>query len=155
MSYQEYTRVLRQMESEYFSQYLEPVRDWLRPHYGDEAWIKICDEIELKYRQRSVSRALVSLCVFHDERTPSFWMYPSGNFNCYGCSTYGDIATFILTPKTKRLEVQPDKLLRIFGRPPDDLCSADPVFENLRSIPSFGQMILEGLDPMDRDEEPF
>lgn len=49
------------------------------------AWKQTCDELGLSYRQRRVSGALVRICVFHDEKTPSMWMYPDGNLYCYGC----------------------------------------------------------------------
>lgn len=36
------------------------------------------------------------LCPFHNERTPSFTVYPNtGSFYCYGCQSGGDVVTFI------------------------------------------------------------
>lgn len=36
------------------------------------------------------------LCPFHNERTPSFTVYPNtGSFYCYGCQNGGDVVTFI------------------------------------------------------------
>ena len=36
------------------------------------------------------------LCPFHNEKTPSFTVYPNTNsFYCYGCQNGGDVVTFI------------------------------------------------------------
>ena len=41
-------------------------------------------------------RNLVGLCPFHNEKTPSFNIYPeNGSFFCFGCETGGDVITFI------------------------------------------------------------
>ena len=33
-------------------------------------------------------------CPFHQEKTPSFVVYPDEHFNCYGCGANGDVFTF-------------------------------------------------------------
>lgn len=39
---------------------------------------------------------LVGLCPFHNEKTPSFTVYPeNGSFYCFGCGVGGDVFTFI------------------------------------------------------------
>lgn len=41
-------------------------------------------------------RNLVGLCPFHNEKTPSFTVYPENNsFYCFGCGAGGDIITFV------------------------------------------------------------
>lgn len=41
-------------------------------------------------------RNFVGLCPFHNEKTPSFSVYPQSNsFYCFGCGVGGDIITFI------------------------------------------------------------
>jgi len=41
-------------------------------------------------------RNLVGLCPFHNEKTPSFNIYPeNGSFYCFGCGAGGDVITFI------------------------------------------------------------
>ena len=41
-------------------------------------------------------KTLVGLCPFHNEKTPSFTVYPdSVSFYCFGCGADGDAITFI------------------------------------------------------------
>lgn len=47
--------------------------------------------VQLKRRGKN----LIGLCPFHNEKTPSFTVYPeSDSFYCYGCGKGGDIFTF-------------------------------------------------------------
>ncbi len=44
---------------------------------------------------KRAGRNLVGLCPFHNEKTPSFTVYPeTGSFYCFGCGAGGDIFTF-------------------------------------------------------------
>ncbi|BED91666.1 MAG: DNA primase [Candidatus Improbicoccus pseudotrichonymphae] len=48
--------------------------------------------LSLKNKGRNFS----ANCPFHQERTPSFFVYPDSNsFYCFGCNTGGDVITFI------------------------------------------------------------
>lgn len=48
--------------------------------------------VQVKRRGRN----LVGLCPFHNEKTPSFTVYPETNsFYCFGCGAGGDIITFV------------------------------------------------------------
>jgi DNA primase len=39
---------------------------------------------------------LVGLCPFHEDKIPSFTVYPNtGTFHCYGCGKHGDVITFL------------------------------------------------------------
>jgi DNA primase len=39
---------------------------------------------------------LVGLCPFHEDRIPSFTVYPAtGTFHCYGCGKHGDVISFV------------------------------------------------------------
>jgi DNA primase len=39
---------------------------------------------------------LVGLCPFHEDRIPSFTVYPAtGTFHCYGCGKHGDVISFL------------------------------------------------------------
>ncbi len=66
--------------------------------------------LEIKYRNDIVSvispyvslkragKNLKGLCPFHNEKTPSFTVYPeNGSFYCFGCGVGGDIFTFTKT----------------------------------------------------------
>ena len=45
---------------------------------------------------RRRGRTLVGLCPFHNEKTPSFTVYPDTNsFYCFGCGAGGDVISFI------------------------------------------------------------
>lgn len=35
-------------------------------------------------------------CPFHNDRTPSFFIYPSNTYYCFGCSAHGDPITFVM-----------------------------------------------------------
>lgn len=46
------------------------------------------DKLDLK----QTGNNYISLCPFHDEKTPSFYIYPDSNqFHCYGCQEHGDV----------------------------------------------------------------
>lgn len=45
---------------------------------------------------RRRGKNLVGLCPFHNEKTPSFKVYPeNGSFYCFGCGVGGDVITFV------------------------------------------------------------
>ncbi|MBQ7288405.1 MAG: DNA primase [Clostridia bacterium] len=65
--------------------------------------------LELKYRNNIESVVsgyvslkkrgsnLIGLCPFHNEKTPSFTLYPeNGSFYCFGCGVGGDVFSFIM-----------------------------------------------------------
>jgi len=46
--------------------------------------------------KRSGAYRLVGLCPFHEEKTPSFFIYKTDDhFFCFGCREYGDVIKFI------------------------------------------------------------
>lgn len=52
----------------------------------------VSTHVSLKRR----GKTLVGLCPFHNEKTPSFTVYPESNsFYCYGCGAGGDIISFV------------------------------------------------------------
>ena len=52
----------------------------------------ISSHVNLKRR----GKTLVGLCPFHNEKTPSFTVYPeSRSFYCFGCGAGGDAITFV------------------------------------------------------------
>jgi DNA primase len=40
-------------------------------------------------------RSARGLCPFHDEKTPSFFVFPDNHFKCFGCGEHGDAVDFI------------------------------------------------------------
>ena len=49
--------------------------------------------VNLKRRGRNC----IGLCPFHNEKTPSFTLYPeNGSFYCFGCGTGGDVIRFVM-----------------------------------------------------------
>ena len=59
--------------------------------YRNEIEAVISPYINMKRRGKN----LVGLCPFHNEKTPSFTIYPeNGSFYCFGCGVGGDIFTF-------------------------------------------------------------
>lgn len=48
-------------------------------------------------RLKRNGKNMVGLCPFHNEKTPSFFIYPdNGSFYCFGCNKGGDVVTFIM-----------------------------------------------------------
>ena len=59
--------------------------------YRNDIETVISPYINLKRRGKN----LIGLCPFHNEKTPSFTLYPdNGSFYCFGCGVGGDIFTF-------------------------------------------------------------
>ena len=60
--------------------------------YRNDIESVISQYVTLKRRGKN----LVGLCPFHNEKTPSFTVYPdNGSFYCFGCGTGGDVITFV------------------------------------------------------------
>ncbi len=60
--------------------------------YRNDIESVISQYVNLKRRGKN----LVGLCPFHNEKTPSFTVYPeNGSFYCFGCGTGGDVITFV------------------------------------------------------------
>lgn len=56
----------------------------------------IVDVVSSYVSLRHSGRNMVGLCPFHNEKTPSFNVYPeNGSFYCFGCGAGGDVITFI------------------------------------------------------------
>ena len=59
--------------------------------YRNDIESVISPYVNLKRRGKN----LVGLCPFHNEKTPSFTVYPeNGSFYCFGCGVGGDVITF-------------------------------------------------------------
>jgi DNA primase len=59
--------------------------------------IDIVDLIGSKVQLRQAGRSFKGLCPFHQEKTPSFVVYPENqSYHCFGCGKGGDIFTFVM-----------------------------------------------------------
>lgn len=59
--------------------------------YRNDIETAVSGYVNLKRRGKN----LVGLCPFHNEKTPSFTVYPeNGSFYCFGCGVGGDVFTF-------------------------------------------------------------
>ena len=87
--------------------------DEAKEQYGQQAVEIIVKDLKI---QDFDERALKGICPFHDEKTPSFVWYSSGNyFKCHGCGTvYGIIDHFIDFYKMTYVEAV-EKLLSEVG----------------------------------------
>jgi DNA primase len=58
---------------------------------------EIVDLVSSYVQLKKTGRSYKGLCPFHQEKTPSFVVFPeSGNFHCFGCGRGGDIFTFYM-----------------------------------------------------------
>jgi DNA primase len=73
---------------------------------------------------RKAGRNFKGLCPFHQEKTPSFIVFPdSGNFKCFGCGKGGDVFTFY--KEVERVEFR-EALEELAKRAGVELRSAPP-----------------------------
>jgi len=57
----------------------------------------IVDLVSNYVQLKKTGRSFKGLCPFHQEKTPSFVVFPeSGNFHCFGCGRGGDVFTFYM-----------------------------------------------------------
>lgn len=74
------------MATRFSSDFIDKLRD------GNDIESVISSYIELRRRGRN----LVGLCPFHNEKTPSFTVYPeTSSYYCFGCGAGGDVVNFI------------------------------------------------------------
>jgi hypothetical protein len=52
----------------------------------------ISDYVSLK----KVGKVYMGRCPFHDDKHPSFAVYPEGYYRCFGCGASGDVIDFIM-----------------------------------------------------------
>ena len=125
-----------------------------------KAKIDVVEEVGLVVALRKSGKSLQGLCPFHNERTPSFYVFPkSQTWRCFGCNEGGDIFTFV--EKQQGLDFR-DALLYLSekaGIAVDDYGSTNPeqerkvnaLKERLRKLNEeaalwFHQMLLRSKD---------
>src|SRR5947208_4641153 len=61
-----------------------------------KAKVDVAEEIGLVVALQKSGKSLKGLCPFHNERTPSFYVFAeSQTWRCFGCNEGGDIFTFV------------------------------------------------------------
>jgi DNA primase len=61
-----------------------------------KAKIDVVEEVGLVVALRKSGKSFQGLCPFHNERTPSFYVFPeSQTWHCFGCNEGGDAFTFV------------------------------------------------------------
>ncbi len=125
-----------------------------------KAKIDVVEEVGLVVALRKSGKSLQGLCPFHNERTPSFYVFPeSQTWRCFGCNEGGDVFTFV--EKQQGLDFR-DALLYLAekaGLAVEDYRSANPeqerkvnaLKERLRKLNEeaalwFHQMLLRSKD---------
>lgn|GEM_PF-708907 len=59
--------------------------------------IRIEDIVPQYFLLRWIGRSLVGRCPFHEDRTPSFVVFPdTQTFYCFGCRAHGDVLAFLM-----------------------------------------------------------
>lgn len=65
--------------------------------------LSIVDVVSTRVPLKKAGRTFKGLCPFHNEKTPSFVVFPDkGNYHCFGCGANGDVFTFLM--KTENLD---------------------------------------------------
>jgi DNA primase len=125
-----------------------------------KAKIDVVDEVGLVVALRKSGKSFQGLCPFHNERTPSFYVFPeSQTWRCFGCHEGGDVFTFV--EKQQGLDFR-DALLYLAekagiavedfgGTNSDQEREANPLKERLRKLNEeamlwFHQMLLRSKD---------
>ena len=51
----------------------------------------------IKTPVRIVGGKRFTLCLFHEEKTPSFCIYPDNSYYCFGCGAHGNAIDFLIS----------------------------------------------------------
>jgi DNA primase len=90
--------------------------------------VDIVDVIGRHVALKRSGRSYKGLCPFHDEKTPSFHVFPeSGNFKCFGCGEGGDVLAFLMRRNGTSFRETVEELAREAGiaLPEPDLAPAE------------------------------
>ncbi len=86
--------------------------------------IDVVDLVGSRVQLRQAGRNFKGLCPFHNEKTPSFVVFPdSQSYHCFGCGKSGDIFSFVMD--TENLEFS-DALTRLAERANVEIRSSAP-----------------------------
>jgi DNA primase len=127
-----------------------------------KAKVEVVEEIGLVVALQKSGKSFKGLCPFHNERTPSFYVFgESQTWRCFGCNEGGDVFTFV--QKQQNLEFR-EALLYLaekagvtvddysgHNRSPEEEHEAQAIRERLRKLNEdallwFHQMLLRSRD---------
>ncbi|MFL5691078.1 MAG: DNA primase, partial [Ktedonobacteraceae bacterium] len=125
-----------------------------------KAKIDVVEEIGLVVALQKSGKAFKGLCPFHNERTPSFYVFPeSQTWRCFGCNEGGDLFSFVQAQQGLGFR---DALMYLAekagvpvednsGRSPEEERETSAVKERLRKLNEdallwFHQMLLRSKD---------
>ena len=58
--------------------------------------VDIVDVVGGRVQLKKAGSDHIGLCPFHDEKTPSFHVYPDGHYHCFGCEAHGTTLGFLM-----------------------------------------------------------
>ena len=58
--------------------------------------VDIADVVGGRVKLKKAGGNQMGLCPFHDEKTPSFHVYPDGHYHCFGCGAHGTTLGFLM-----------------------------------------------------------
>ena len=70
----------------------------LPPSFMDElrARVPLASVVGRRVRLARSGRQMKGCCPFHNEKTPSFYVYEDGQYHCFGCGAHGDAISFVM-----------------------------------------------------------
>jgi|WetSurMetagenome_2_1015567.scaffolds.fasta_scaffold1219182_1 hypothetical protein len=75
--------------------------------------VDLVDYIGQYVKLRQSGERFSGLCPFHnDKKSASFFVYPDGNFHCFGCQAHGSIIDFVMKYENLDLKSAISKLSR-------------------------------------------
>jgi len=92
-----------------------------------KAKINVVDEIGLVVALQKSGKALKGLCPFHNERTPSFYVFAeTQTWRCFGCNEGGDVFSFVQKQQGLEFREALQYLAEKAGVSLDDFSGQDP-----------------------------
>lgn len=58
--------------------------------------VDIAEVVGGRVRLKKAGGNQIGLCPFHEEKTPSFHVYPDGHYHCFGCGAHGTTLGFLM-----------------------------------------------------------
>src|SRR5438270_4823659 len=92
-----------------------------------KAKINVVEEIGLVVALQKSGKALKGLCPFHNERTPSFYVFAeTQTWRCFGCNEGGDVFSFVEKQQGLEFREALQYLAEKAGVSVDDFSRQDP-----------------------------